>query len=87
MVSPATAQTETTEKTFDDRSFKEAILEETREFYGKETARAFLLTDDDVLGVNSSDTTELEGSLVESILTAELRPPPFATTIATRPYL
>jgi len=64
MVSPLTAQTKSPEKTFGDPSVKETILEETREFYGKETAKAFLLTDDDVFEVNGSNTTEIEGSLV-----------------------
>jgi hypothetical protein len=64
MVSPVAAQTESSEKTFGDPSLKEAILEETREFYGKETAKTFLLTNDNVLEVDGANSTELERSLV-----------------------
>jgi len=60
----AAGQTDAPEKTFGDREVEGMIQTQTREIYGKETAKVFLMTSDDVLGLGGSRGTELEGSLV-----------------------
>jgi len=56
------------ERTFGDRTVEEEIQAQTREYYGKDTARMYLLTSKDLLGLDGSCGTELEGSLVGSNL-------------------
>jgi hypothetical protein len=61
-------KTDSQEKTFGDRTVEAEIQAQTREFYGKDTARVYLLTSKDVLGADGSCGTELEGSMVGSNL-------------------
>jgi len=56
------------QKTFGDRAVGDAILARTREFYGKETARVYLLIADNALRLPGSHGTELDGELVGSDL-------------------
>src|SRR5258708_9453769 len=61
-------KTDSQEKAFGDRTVEAEIQAQTREFYGKDTARVYLLTSKNVLGLDGLCGTELEGSLVGSNL-------------------
>src|ERR1700731_1105703 len=61
-------KTDSEEKTFGDRTVEAEIQAQTREFYGKDTARVYFLTSKDLLGLDGLCGTELEGSLVGSSL-------------------
>jgi len=60
--------TDSQERTFGDRTVEAEIQAQTREFYGKDTARVYLLTSKSALGLDGSCGTEVEGSLVGSNL-------------------
>ncbi len=64
----AAGQTESPNKTVGDRAVERAILAQTRELYGKDTAQVFLTTSDNVLRLDGPLGTELQGALVGSDL-------------------
>jgi len=64
----AAGQTGPPDKTVGDSAAESAVLAQTRESYGKNTAQVFLMTSNNVLGLDSPLGTELQGQLVGSDL-------------------
>ena len=64
----AAGQTGPPDKTVGDSAVERAILAQTREFYGKATAQLFLMTSENVLGLDGPLGTEMHGELVGSDL-------------------